>query len=1238
MDAFPGQALATSIIQVALDRLASHEVIDYFKGRKLNQELLQNLESVLSSAKPVLIDAEEKQFTNPDVKNWLDELKDAVYVVDDLLDEIATEALRSKLDAKFRTSTKKLWRFVSILFDKKIQSKLENVLGILQTLIEQKDNLNLKEVASVVQLQPPTTSLVDEYGVHGRDIDREEIFQKLQLDNAGGDEIRVVTIVGMGGIGKTYLAQLVYNDNRVDEKFDIKAWVCVSDTFDTFRIAKTVLEVVTGSACDIQSMNLLQITIRESLKGKKFFLVLDDIWDEDPKTWDELWRLFKCGAQEIRIIVTTRSPIVASIVGTSSIHHLKPLSEDECWLLFAKHAFINGISSENPNIDRIAKEIVRRCKGLPLAAQTLGSVLRCRQNLREWEIILESDMWDLKEDQGHILPALRLSYHNLPSYLKQCFTYCSIFPKDYEFSKEELVLLWMAEDLLPKPKGNESMEDIGEQCFHELISRSFFQPSNNDKLCFIIPDFFNDLLKFISGEFCFRLETDNSCEITKKVRHLSYFRTEFDVPNKFEVFYKAKNLRTFLGLKLPFASFSRYNFISTMEINDLLCMCKCLRALSLSLYKFIAVLPDSIGNLKHLRYLNLNGTLIKGLPDSVCSLYNLQSLLLRNCGHLADLPTNMGRLVNLRHLDIRGTCLKGMPKHMGKLRSLQNLSAFYVGKGKHKGTGIRELGELLHLSGSLCISNLENVYHTRDAKKVNLMDKKDLSKLELEWGRGRENYDSEHERNVLEQLCPHANLKSLSIISYCGAEYANWLGACSFSNMVSVKLDDCKHCFSLPPLGQLPTLKELSIEGLHGVSCVDSKFYENNSCATNKPFKSLEKLTFKGMLEWKEWFKFEGGDEGSRVFSTLRELRIIECPKLMRDLPSSLPTLSVLEIRDCPQLVASLPSLLALHELALTNCDKVALNELSPKLQSLAIGGCHVTLLEGGLPTTLKTLQINGVLQLSESRPYLSVESLKVERGPGSLWSLPLEFFPKLKSIEISNSVNLESHSVSDKSLLHLTSLAKLTIYKCPSFVSFLSGGLCAPNLTQISISNCKKLESLLEGMHTLLPSLMYLRLCMCPELKSFPEGGLPLNLQILQIHSCDKLFPSHMKWGLQHLHSLKEFEIWYYGREMGSFPEEAMLPPSLIHINIILTNLKSLNGKGFQHLESLRELEIWFCKKLECLPEEGFPASLSILEIVNCPLLKNLYQIKNGKEWRKISHIPLIRIDDEVITKAMNP
>jgi Leucine-rich repeat (LRR) protein len=705
--AFIGEALASAIIGVAVEKVAS--VLDYFKGRKLNDELLQKLKIVLISANAVLIDAEEKQITNAAVKEWEDELKDAVYDADDLLDEIAYEALRCKSEAESQTHKRKYSNFISDFvnpFEKGLESELEKILNRLEYITQQKDVLGLKEVAGGVPPRQLTTSCPEEHGVYGRDVDREAIFKMLQSEDVSADEICVLPIVGMGGVGKTTLARLVYNDNRVKENFDLKAWVCVSEKFDGFRIAKTILEEVTLSTCDIQNLNLLQIRIREGLKGKKFLLVLDDVWNENYIAWDDLLRVFRCGAQKIKIIVTTRSEKVASVVCPFSPHHLKQLSDEECWMLFAKHAFRNGKSSEYLDLEVIGREIVHKCKGLPLAAKTLGGLLRSKQDPREWEKILESDIWDLPEGESNILPALRLSYHYLPQHLKRCFAYCSIFPKDCEFSKEQLVLLWMAEDLLLKPKGNRRMEEIGKQYFDDLVSRSLFQRSDNDKQFFIMHDLVNDLAKFITGEFCFRLEIDNLCEITKKTRHLSYFATEFDASKKFQVSYEAKRLRTFVGLNFS-SQFSWFNKISTTVIDDLLCTFKCLRVLSLSTYRNIRVLPDSIGNLKHLRFLSLSRTEIQCLPDSVCTLFNLQTLLLGECYLLVELPTNMGRLVNLRYLDIRGTRLKEMPLQMGKLTSLKNLSTFFV--GKHSGSNIRELGKLRHLFGTLSISNLQNV-------------------------------------------------------------------------------------------------------------------------------------------------------------------------------------------------------------------------------------------------------------------------------------------------------------------------------------------------------------------------------------------------------------------------------------------------------------------------------------------------------------------------------------------------
>uniref|UniRef100_A0A2N9HM46 Rx N-terminal domain-containing protein n=1 Tax=Fagus sylvatica TaxID=28930 RepID=A0A2N9HM46_FAGSY len=351
------------------------------------------------------------------------------------------------------------------------------------------------------------------------------------------------------------------------------------------------------------------------------------------------------------------------------------------------------------------------------------------------------------------------------------------------------------------------------------------------------------------------------------------------------------------------------------------------------------------------------------------------------CESLIELPTKMGRLVNLRHLDISRTNLKDMPLQMGKLRNLQILTTFVV--SKHSGSSIKELRGLQHLFGSLSILNLENVLHDKDGMEVNLKDKQDLSELVFQWGRDNDNL--ENERNVLEQLRPHEKLKCLTIKNYGGTRFPNWLEDCSFSNMASIRLVNCKYCFSLPPLRHLPVLKRLSIEGFHAISHVGREFYGDGSSSAIKPFRSLEALSFNDMPEWQEWFLFEDENEGG-FFSTLRELCIIKCPKLSRGLPNHLPSLINLEINECQQLAASLPRTLTLHDLQLIDCNKVLLKELPPKLVSLSIGGPA---------TTLKSIE--GIT----SHYYSSLETLIIKGSCDSLWSFPLEFYTKLEYFSV---------------------------------------------------------------------------------------------------------------------------------------------------------------------------------------------------------------------------------------------
>ncbi|KAH1064378.1 hypothetical protein J1N35_029365 [Gossypium stocksii] len=286
---------------------------------------------------------------------------------------------------------------------------------------------------------------------------------------------------------------------------------------------------------------------------------------------------------------------------------LQTLSNDDCWKLFAKHAFVGTNLCMHPALMAIGEAIVKRCNGLPLAAKTLGGLLRCKLDADEWNKILRSNFWDIPNTASNILPALTLSYHYLPSHLKRCFAYCSIFPKDYEFQKEELIQLWMAEGLLQLSKDNGDPEELGNEYFKDLRLRSFFQQSEGKKSCFVMHDLISDLAKSVIGEFICRLEgSGGSCVITEKTSHLSNVQELYDVRQKFQSLPRAKGLRSFINVK---SSFGRVD-VSNVLMHDLVVKSS-LRVLSLAGYASINELPEDIGNLKHLRSLNLSKTSIK---------------------------------------------------------------------------------------------------------------------------------------------------------------------------------------------------------------------------------------------------------------------------------------------------------------------------------------------------------------------------------------------------------------------------------------------------------------------------------------------------------------------------------------------------------------------------------------------------------------------------------------------------
>ncbi|KAG7942225.1 hypothetical protein I3843_16G090700 [Carya illinoinensis] len=670
----------------------------------------------------------------------------------------------------------------------------------------------------------------------------------------------------MGGIGKTTLAQLVYNDKEVESLFNLKAWACVSEDFDVATVTKTILQSMSKELdCADKDLNWLQVELKQKLLGKRFLVILDDVWNENYNEWTRLRAPFEVGAPGSSIIVTTRNHRVSSLMRNKGVEpfQLELLSNEACLSIFTQHALDARDFSAHPDLKDIGEELVRRCKGLPLAVKTIAGVLRSEDEDRnEWEKVLKNKIWDIPVEANGIPSSLLVSYDNLSSHLKRCFAYCSILPKvDYEFKEEEVVLLWMAEGLIQSLQDEEEMEDLGSKYFRNLLSRSFFQKSRNiNESRFVMHDLINDLAQSVAGDTCFRMEdrvggTQNG-DIPKKARHSSYLGSKYDVTKKFEVFSKHTSLRAFLPLMLPYPG---YCYLAHHVPFELVPMLRCLRVLSFNGY-CITELSDSIGDLKHLRYLDLSETRIRLLPESITSLYNLQTLLLKKCTRLKKLPSKFRNLVNLRHLNIENAgSLEGMPMQIGKLTCLQTLSNLVLGKDNC--SGIKELGPLKHLRGRLCIQRLENMIEARDAKDAELIKKTKISALWLEWsGHVDDSKDTTSELEVLNGLQPHDALKELLITNFGGTKFPNWLTPPSFPHMVSLRLENCYECTSLPPLGKyLPSLKNLWIED---------------------------------MEEWEHWSPCE-------EFPNLRELCLRKCPKLLGKLPNNLPLLNKVEIIDC---------------------------------------------------------------------------------------------------------------------------------------------------------------------------------------------------------------------------------------------------------------------------------------------------------------------------------------------------
>nr|XP_028960918.1 putative disease resistance protein RGA3 isoform X2 [Malus domestica]XP_028960919.1 putative disease resistance protein RGA3 isoform X2 [Malus domestica] len=1175
----------------------------------------QKLKETVAGFQAVLLDAEQKQANN-EVKLWLESVENAVYEADDVLDEFNTEAQMVPRNTKM---SKKVRLFFSssnqLVFGLKMGHKIKDINKKLSEVASRRPNDlkdNCVDTHFIMRERVGHSFVPKENIIIGRGEDEKAIIQLL-LDPISTENVSTISIVGFGGLGKTALAQLIFNDDVIQNHFELKIWTCVSNVFELDIVVKKILQ------SEHNGIEQLQNDLRKKVDGKKYLLVLDDVWNDDLEKWLSLKCLLMGGGKGSRILITTRSEIVVTISDTAKPYILRGLNEEHSWSLFKKMAFKDGKEPENSTIKAIGMEVARKCQGVPLAIRTMGGMLRTKDHEIDWLNFREKKLSKISQKENEILPTLKLSYDVLPSQLKHCFAYCSMFPPDYEISVQRLIKLWVAQGFIKSSDKNECLEDVAYEYFRELLWRSFFQEEQDEfgiiKSC-KMHDLMNELANFVSGDRSAIVDL-NQKNFHEKLHHVSF---NFDIDLlKWEVptsLLKANKIRTFLfPCQIPFRNRDGSlcdSFCATIVSNF-----KSLRMLSLNELG-ITTLPNCLKKMKHLRYLDLYGNPIKRLPDWIVGLSNLETLDLSWCSMLVELPRDIKKMINLRHL-ILECCwgLTGMPRGIGELNGVRTLNRFVLSEsnclGRGGSAGLAELGALNELRGELEIRNLRHVVSESNVGTP-LKDKQHLHSLEL-WWKEEEDVKAVDEEDIIksmEVLQPHSNLKQLSVYNYRGVRFASWFS--SLINIVNLKLSNCKRCQHLPPLDHLPSLKKLELRSLEKLEYISEKESSNSMSDEMMRisfFPSLENLFISQCPVLKGWWRAHTHNTASS--SSTENLSLPSFPRLSR-----------LIVRNCPNLT-SMPLYPNVESIELRNTSwkvveslfvrgasdithdvgvDVSASSSSPHLSKLT----HLSLwgiedlefipLEGmGNLTSLQKLVIDhcpNLAALPEGIANLtSLQSLSIGNFP-NLAVLP-EWIANLTSLQSLSIENFPNLAALPEGIVFLTSLQSLRIEDCPTLAALPEGIANLTSLQSLRIEDCPNLAALPEGIANL-TSLQSLRIEDCPTLAALPEGIANLtSLQSLRIEDCPTL--AALPEGIANLTSLQSLSI-------GNFPNWAALPEGIAN----LTSLRSLSIGNFPNLAALPE---WIANltSLRSLSIGNFPNWAALPDgIANFTSLQSLY------------------------------
>ncbi|KAL6597437.1 hypothetical protein ACP70R_046877 [Stipagrostis hirtigluma subsp. patula] len=1282
MEAAVVSAVISGTLKIVGNKLAPLLIKEYSSIVGVREDL-HELQGRVQEINTWLETAGYKALENiPSSSSWLKKLNDLTHAVDDVVDEFQLEA--EKHDACGDGGTGTVTKYMctkpkSLILQCKVARKLKAIKKRFAAVVKQRSDFNAIANSLPVDhhhrekttVDAPTLPIVDQASVLGRDREKNQIVSKLVEAN-DQQNMKIVSVIGLGGSGKTTLAKLVFNDvNIIQKHFDVRLWVHVSQEFDVQMLIKKLFEAFADDNPGQHAMPYMCKRISEQLTGRKVLLVMDDVWTESSIQWEQFMEHLKSSKPGSRVLLTTRSTRVANKVGSTFQFNLPLLSPDVSWQLFQQRLGILGRSLE-PELVMDGKEIVKKCGGVPLAIKILAGVLHDKES-KEWQAMRDINLLEVEgeensfrkegeENSVSVYACLRLSYFHLPSHLKQCFTICSVFPKGHKIDKEQLIDLWIAHDMITLGVGVNSLEHSGLKCFDSLVQMSFLQDVDeaDGRVRCRMHDLVHDFSRKILGDEISHDVPQAAASSTNSYRYFSLNNQRRNLLPK-NIFEKAraiyvqdsditfgKSLKNARHLRSMYVSFANTAVLNTIiQIKNLRYLCisrlRCqtlpeaisdiwsLQALHLP-FSDLLELPKSIGRLRRLRTLNLSNSIsLKGLPDSIGDCHMISTIDLCGCKELLTLPNSIERNENLRVLKLSRTKVQRLPPGIRTLRLLECLDLedcdgivelpvgleqlpqlqnlnLFVVGESDTSAPISELGNIAGISRKLLITNIARVLEPDDTRKACLKLKTKLQILELLWGRQRPS-------NMIDTVNVE-NEEAIPILD--GLEPPTGIKVLKIRGYTGGKFAQWmlnKVGVGVQESPRFPYLTRMVLCGFpnlnHLEGIVELPCLEDLELGNMPSLESISGGPFPSLLRL-----------GMSEMHSLGEVWMVTERMALTDVKEEDSSSS------CnPHDMGRVQIGFHLSTLFLYDCPKLKIKPYMPlSLEDLTLIGCNEELLLS--PCQGSSLFSNDA-EFSSGCAFSRLKELTVfgteATSPPRFerecrWELA-QYMTALERLVIEY-----CHGLTElpKSMRSLTSLRHLYIDGCDALRE-LPDWLGELQLVDLTIAECSSLSSLSPIQR--LTALQSLDIAECPALLQLPEGlGNLTSLQDLEIHKCEAIH--QLPECLGELRSLRYFRIVGLSG-LTCLPQSMGRLASLGELQIInCPGIKSL-PEEIQGLTALQRLYILGCPGIKSLPGgiQGLTA-LQSLSISGCPDLQR--RCERGKEdWHLISHIPKLYLGD---------